>query len=262
VRAASREEHGSPRPRYGAGAHLRADVERQAETGKRDGSNLLADVFGGIEFKGGISRPAAPVRIRDNVDAYVDDQGVPIIQVRVPSFDGRERTMRVGFEGMSGEDIGEYANFMITLQTLESMGMTDVFGKGDLATDGASNIPIYPATDIAHMKDVTQALVNGFSGDNGEILSQPHIDQMRHAVQWFHPEGDHAKGNYSQAETRERLKGLGIMDENNTIAWDNWRIAGEFIQTNYGSGEPDYQKLQKHMDEQLGVELEEEIGTE
>ncbi|MCK5461251.1 hypothetical protein KAI58_04670 [Candidatus Gracilibacteria bacterium] len=187
-------------------------------------------------------------KFRENISAYQDSNGETVMEINLP---GRNiAPVRIEGNEMWGEKLAERVNYLMVLQVMERMGMTDFLGQGIGKMDGASQIDFHDESHLNKSQRIQNTLLGGVR-EEGELLTNSEIKQMKHSLQWFRKKGDWAEDDYDRTASRDDLKELGIYNEGNQLdakGWERFERAGDYIQRNYGTGAPDFDSLKLYLD--------------
>lgn len=186
-----------------------------------------------------------PLALTENVTVYETKQDSDYV-VDVNLGDWRNIKVKVP-SNLSGVELGKHIYIAQIIYALEKLGgMSEfIFGR-DLNILHESPLEIQQG-DFIEAKKAGQYFLNGFSGENGEILKEKHITQLKHSFQWFHKKGDWATDDVTPDVVQGNLKELGILDKSNVLNRKQFEKAGDFIQRNYGTGAPDFETLKAYL---------------
>ena len=184
-----------------------------------------------------------PLKIREGVGIYHQDYDTLRASMEVG-----DRTLLVDIaKGAKGERVGQIMNTALVIQMIQKSGLGDIMGRGSLASEGAEVYDI-AQEDIVKAEFLMAHLLGGFTGFDGEILTQEDLDRFEKNLKWFVPEGD--RGTFVQndtAKSREQLMDAGILNQDGALNKDNIKKAGDFIRGNAESGAPSLEALKRFL---------------
>ena len=192
---------------------------------------------------GPLYTPDNPIRVGD-ADAYENPDGSRAIRVTVPGRGDREIPWLP-------DDKPDVIGTKISLAKLwavnEWKGQTDFFGETiDIETH------ILSQTDpqkLAKVKDVMNALLGGTRGFDAIILQDNEAEFIGWLNQFTATKGDAAESDFDADAAITNRTNLGFHPDGDPqqLDIDILRAAALYAKSQYGSGEPDYFGLQRHL---------------
>ncbi len=182
--------------------------------------------------------------IRDGVGAYVAPDGSRVARVEVRGIGVREMPWE---RGQSGTVIGLKLSMLKIWAVNEAKGNTDFFGETvNIDTQILSQSD---PEKLRKVQQVMEALLGGDAGYDGEIITDEQADFIGWFTQYVATKGDASEGDFDENVADENRINLGFHPGGDTsqLDYEVLRAAGLFAQGQYGSGEPDYYALQRHL---------------
>ncbi len=185
-----------------------------------------------------------PVDIGKNTKAYENPDGSRAVLVN--TGDGRSREIPWK-RGEAPDVIGTKISMAKIWTRNEWSGNTDFFGESvDIETDILSQTDPQKLTKV---RNVINAIFGGTRGYDGIIIQDHEADFIGWFNQYLATKGDAAIGDFDKgmAGTNRINLGLHPNGDLNEIDYEVLRAAALYAKGQYGSGEPDYYALQRHL---------------
>ncbi|MEL6687841.1 MAG: hypothetical protein AAFP97_09485 [Pseudomonadota bacterium] len=186
-----------------------------------------------------------PVAIGDDSYAYENPDGSRVVVV--DTGDGRPRTIPIGNE--SDNKRGLKISLAKIWARNEWDGATDFFGESvDIETDILFQADPQKLTKVSNTMN---AILGGNRGFDGVIVQDNEVDFIGWFNQFTSTKGDAAIGDFDKVTALENRTNLGFHPDGNPneIDYEVLRAAANFAKGQYGSGEPNYFTLQKHLND-------------
>ena len=149
---------------------------------------------------------------------------------------------------MSLEDRTALAEYYQIWQIAEASGKSDLLHNSfGLAFDPFASGRL-DWSQLRQSRQIIDALLGGWAGSDGKIMSAEGSGAfIAWQMQWLNKIGDASQDNVDIRIADSNLKVLGVKDAKGNINLEIMRAFGHYTQEQYGTGEPSFEALQKHL---------------
>jgi len=184
-----------------------------------------------------------PLPIRPGVTMYADVNQRQYLQAE---YNGH--ITKIDMTGLRGETVGKYLEALSFVQEIESFGGTGILQsiyKIDFNVFGEEGFDMLKIDQILNFMD---KIVGGMESSDGDIAREGQRKGMiRFLVRLLNKDGTAYGFEESQANTNEVIKELELHNADGTPNWKQLDKLGQFVQTNYLSGDASYKDLREFL---------------